>query len=494
MPFGPRTLSALGFTLVEMRLNSCRRSPALLLALLLLQQAVFSAGADATAMSGAKTGLPADFGAAAGAAGRIAPVSCDSPGLRIAAGLGGALAAPAPAPAVAAIAIGPSIAIAAAPGLVAAEGARSASRQVLEDGAESSARAVTDDSRQAALDKVYSGSRELTGGDPVAPDLFFDGRRFADAVAAQIAARKISFHTLKPRRNVHVLDHLYRGSAWESIGYDLEVKNPASLPETKTDQLYVWLLAQPEHSVAPDALFVKALDVSGGSVWDALAIGWDVLSQGSEAGDRERNFLPKTLRLADIRGDIKLLPKVHDLGNPNYRWTSQADNFSAWYHLWGTMLYAFYRDSGFVRVPLPGHWVAKVMILLEESVGGPVLEWIPNGEWRAFLDFPKRLETDVQGAVAGSRLAANLKALRKGKINRLETSRGGYLIQRPWWKRLIITAKELLPVVVMGGVIVRIVAANPYGMLVLTYLFFLSGFIVLCYLLPSLKRMGKAQP
>ncbi len=322
------------------------------------------------------------------------------------------------------------------------------------------------------------GSREPTAGGSIAPDLFFDGRRFADVVAAQIAARKIPFHTLKPRREVRVLDHLQKGRAWNNIRYDLEVGNPGSPPETKAEKLYVWLLAQPERSVAPDALWLKALDISGGSVWDALTMGWDVLSLGNGVGDRERQFLPKTLRLADIRGDIKLLPIVHDLGNSNYRWTSSADNFSAWYHFWGTMLYAYYRSSKFVLVPLPGHWVAKVMILLEES-GGPMLEWIPHGEWRAFLDFPKRLETDVQGAVAGSRLAANLKALRKRKTNRLETSGGSYLTPKPWWKRLIITAKELVPVGVMGGLI----AAIPHVWILLAPLFTLAIFLsALCTL------------
>lgn len=275
-------------------------------------------------------------------------------------------------------------------------------------------------------------------------DIFLDGKKFADAVAGRIAGRRRLLSAV-PRRGL--VATLYYGNPWEkSFGGNSWQRG------SKARKLWEWLLEQPDHSVTPDALLLKSFQLARGSAWRALTMSWDVLVAGRLSGGRERNYLDKTLKLADIRGDAALLPLLHDPRDRNYAWTSRADNFSAWYHFWGAMLAAFaYESARGSFFPVPGHWFSKWMIMLEEFFQSP-LEYVGSWEWRAFLDHPKRLEIDVQGAVAGSRLAANLRALR-GKPRDPEILEP-YLLSKPAPFRLLRTMIELAgPVMAIASII-----------------------------------------
>jgi len=169
-------------------------------------------------------------------------------------------------------------------------------------------------------------------------------------------------------------------------------------PEGASAKLYRWLEQQPEPTVKPDAFFLKALEFSNGRVFDALLAGWNTLVLGSKSGGRERNYLRKTKSLADIRGDAGLLETLHDLSIPkeNYKWTSVADNFSAWYHFWGTMLYAYYNEAAVLGKVANGQTITEFMIFLEEKTAFKL--FVP-------ADCGKRYEIDQEGAIAGYRLA-----------------------------------------------------------------------------------------
>ena len=252
------------------------------------------------------------------------------------------------------------------------------------------------------------------------------GADFARNVAKEIAEQKIQFHTKIDVKDVKdwnwiVLSMMYFGTPFESYvehymkgssNRDMDVQWCESTSMSKI--LYEWLLAQPDHSVTPEKFFLKSLEIAEGSVWEALKIGWSVLTVGRLSGGRERNYLKKTQKLADIRGDQHLLPVIHNLNDPNYRWTSKADNFAAWYHFWGTMLYTFLRKKTLTTFPLPAGAVTTLIVLFEEFVVGAI-EKIVSWEWKAFLDLPTRIYIDIQGAIAGYRLAIHLKNLRVEK-------------------------------------------------------------------------------
>ena len=143
---------------------------------------------------------------------------------------------------------------------------------------------------------------------------------------------------------------------------------------------------------------------------------------------------------------------------PRGRWiTSRADNFGAWYHFWGAMLAAYAYEA--VRVPMlpvPGHWVAKWMILHEEFIVSPA-EWIIAGAWRAFFDQHKRLEIDLQGTVAGGRLAVLLRQMRRDpaawRHGRREAD-GSYLQIKPARFRIMRTLLEVaVSVATLAGLV-----------------------------------------
>lgn len=248
--------------------------------------------------------------------------------------------------------------------------------------------------------------------------LRFDGRLFADSVTARIVANEAPVFVRINRAEYFILSaHMFVGGASEALGYKKTVEGDIEITWAAGDkspgyQLYRWLLNQPDNSITPDAYLMKAVELCKGDIFRALNIGLDLLIVGRYDG-AGRNYYTKTQKLIDIRGDRDDLEQTHRPEDPSYRWTSKADNFSAWYHFWATMIYAFFRQSTFTLLPLPGHVAVAGMVLVEEFIVGPV-EHVLRWEWRAFLDLPNRLDVDLQGARAGYYLARNLEKLNKG--------------------------------------------------------------------------------
>ena len=192
-----------------------------------------------------------------------------------------------------------------------------------------------------------------------------------------------------------------------------------------------WLVAQPEASVTPDALLKKAIEVEGGKIEDALSLCWDVLSDDWYETDK-RNFWDRSKKLVDITGELAHFDGNDQTGvsrgargrgrsvNRSFN-TIRGDNFSAWYHFFGTAYNSFYRTN---REWIPGRGLAEThgLIFLEERV-----------LYNDHIDDLKRVEIDKAGARFGHRLARNIR--RYGDLEKFTTSPdytgGPYLYSNP---------------------------------------------------------------
>jgi hypothetical protein len=266
--------------------------------------------------------------------------------------------------------------------------------------------------------------------------LKIDGRQFADNIALAIEATRQEFSIKIDRKKSFILAaHMFIGGSSEAIDFEKTPSGDVVIKwldgeKSKGYHLYKWLMDQPKQSVMPHNFFLKALEICDGNVFEAINVGLDILIVGRHDGAR-RNYYTKTQKLVDIRGDAALLEQTHRPGDPSYRWTSKSDNFSAWYHFWATMIYAFFRQSSFTILPVPGHLAVFPMIFAEEFIVGP-LEYFRKGEWKAFFDLRNRVFIDIQGALAGYRLAVNLSKLsqiNKMSWNKLKRQHAPYLIK-----------------------------------------------------------------
>jgi hypothetical protein len=106
------------------------------------------------------------------------------------------------------------------------------------------------------------------------------------------------------------------------------------------EALLGWLLAQPDHSVGVAAMFDAGYRLARGDVSRALLTIENVLSR--------HHLDPRRAQLEHMQ---RLRPIINS-------WDDRGDNFGAWYHLFGMMLYTY--EHG----PAKGWYVATV-----ESMG-----------------------------------------------------------------------------------------------------------------------------
>ncbi len=155
-----------------------------------------------------------------------------------------------------------------------------------------------------------------------------------------------------------------------------------------------WITAQPFGSATPEAFFSECLRISSGNVQDALMLAWDFLSVRWDRSVVDRNSRYEVLKLLDITGELPLSagatqPEPTKVSN-------RGDNYSAWYHFFGTALHSFIA----VNTMVPGvQWrvSTEFNIRLEEKLFGG-----------RFVDPLKRNEIDHAGARLGRKLAENL--------------------------------------------------------------------------------------
>lgn len=96
----------------------------------------------------------------------------------------------------------------------------------------------------------------------------------------------------------------------------------------REEALIDWMLERPDHSVTLESLFRQVYRLCDGDVHLALLTAENVLSRYLFDPDRER---------------IELILRLHPLV---HTWEDRGDQFGAWYHLFGMMLYT-YVEGGF---------------------------------------------------------------------------------------------------------------------------------------------------
>lgn len=196
-----------------------------------------------------------------------------------------------------------------------------------------------------------------------------------------------------------------------------------------------WLLNQPDDSVTPEALLREAVRLEDGDVQRGLERCWDVLRENWQ-DDKNRNAFPHILKLIDITGERESFDGNDPRDGKQRRArattaglrglifrgmkSTRGDNFSAWYHFFGTASYAFHGTANKSIVsPL---LATRAAIFLEEKV-------LHN----EFKDAQKRRINDVEGAKFGYQLAKNLMTYKT--VDEFEKSEGGlrteYLYDAP---------------------------------------------------------------
>lgn len=139
----------------------------------------------------------------------------------------------------------------------------------------------------------------------------------------------------------------------------------------REEALVEWILAQPPRSIALADLFRASYRTADGDVYLALLTAENVLS---------RHFLdPHRDRLAYTR---RLRPLIDT-------WRDRGDNYGAWYHLFGMMLYSY------ARGPVAG-WVSGTAETLGSKISNPA------GEVEVQEGYANR---------AGSRLGVHLRRI-----------------------------------------------------------------------------------
>ncbi|MBC7693114.1 MAG: hypothetical protein H7222_15225 [Methylotenera sp.] len=179
------------------------------------------------------------------------------------------------------------------------------------------------------------------------PNLYLDGEVLAHRVTAQVLAHKAQ------RENKLEVESL------PSLGFSLfegtQIAYPAS--EQQRDELRKWLETRKEGTITPDALFMHALDGAGGNVQRALICCWNQLSDGWNSAAIERNSRFTTLKLKDITGELIRFDGIRQKtrAGESHEFV-RGDNFSAWYHFFGTALHAYTAERSRVpRLPTTAH-------------------------------------------------------------------------------------------------------------------------------------------
>lgn len=98
----------------------------------------------------------------------------------------------------------------------------------------------------------------------------------------------------------------------------------------REEALLAWLGAQPDDAVTLEAMFRAAYRAADGDVYLALLTAENVLSRYWMDADRDRLLF------------------VHKLRPMIDTYEQRGDNFGAWYHLFGTMLFGYARGSSAV--------------------------------------------------------------------------------------------------------------------------------------------------
>ncbi len=248
---------------------------------------------------------------------------------------------------------------------------------------------------------------DLLAMSPSQPDLYLDGTALADKLTPWLLENFQSDKT-----------QAHHPMKVGKMGYTLYAGEKFTSDAIPKDELafWDWLDAQPLNSVTPEEMLKEALRETNGDVEGALFMCWNLLRNSWQA--TERNKFQRAKRLIDITGERAVVAtygpsqnyekssKLNDIAQRSALLTGdkgkyiRGDNYSAWYHFFGTAINTFHksRSPGTLYSPAIAAGLSQSMIAVEEDVLFP-----------HFVDGHKRKEIDKAGVGFGARLAENLK-------------------------------------------------------------------------------------
>ncbi len=237
------------------------------------------------------------------------------------------------------------------------------------------------------------------------PYRFLNGKKLANKMTSWILENTSKEERGRDHFIGDIRLHLYAGTQFRSK------KNP------KRNELYNWILSQPDNSILPDKLYEEAIKLEQGNIGKAMTLVWDtLLSHGWTS--RDRNTFPHIKKLFDITGEhdsfeeykvIEPLATGDTLkSNKNlphrakmYKspMIKRGDKMGSWYHFAGTALNSYLKSINRVNI-IPGELDTNTMIFLEEKI---------LFRFNTQFDSKKRVQIDLAGSRFGASLARNMK-------------------------------------------------------------------------------------
>lgn len=112
------------------------------------------------------------------------------------------------------------------------------------------------------------------------PNLYLNGNKLADCITPWI------IHNTPPeRRKEH---HVYLTTPNLMMGFSINFN------KKNARTLYDWMIEQPDHSIYPQQLYKKAIEISSGSVEEGMMLVWNLLYKGWT--DSKKEIIIPTLR------------------------------------------------------------------------------------------------------------------------------------------------------------------------------------------------------
>jgi len=240
------------------------------------------------------------------------------------------------------------------------------------------------------------------------PNLFLNGKNLANKVTSWIL-KNISEKDIRCRYFMFgINDNLSNGKLFLYKGSDIGPYNT----EVRTRALETWILLQANGSITPADLFQTAVRLTGGQIEVAFMLCWDFLVHGSYHA-WQRNSFPTLLKLVDITGELtrfegngqtvlevdeKNKPILNKDGTQKTRQIKimRGDNFSNWYHFFGTALLSFVRENSAIY-PLKTRVPVEFCLWLEKRMASD------------HIDLKKSTNINHAGVSFGKELAKNLR-------------------------------------------------------------------------------------
>lgn len=266
---------------------------------------------------------------------------------------------------------------------------------------------------------------------PASQTLRFDGEKFGNCL--YLLSRD---YPGKPSFSRAQMNHPYLAYDW----FHYLIATPIRRFDYESGRerfLKAWILSQADHSLDPAALYLAALPLNDGQIWNSLLTIHQLLRNQARwwnkdlytASSNDEEHLRFWNKMIDIRGDL-------EERGPGFT----GDHEGSWYRLWGILLYRLSLESdqeltvALSRLDPPSGGSAfllearlkqmdRVAHLVSQSA-----EWVKT--WKGSWESDERKKViNAEGAAAGGALARRI--LLKNLVN-IGLDREQCLAERPY--------------------------------------------------------------